>query len=80
MKWHCREPKWHCFRCCDSGIGLHASGKDSQLRDWVLGGWIGLSWLVNGAGTWVLGWSIAWGDGGVSRDVWERLIARPRVV
>ena len=23
---------------------------------WVLGGWIGLSWLVNGlAGTWVLG-------------------------
>ena len=72
MKWHCREPKWHCSRCCDSGTGLHASGKDSRrLRDWVLGGWIGLSWLVNGAGTWVLGWSIAWGDGGVSRDVFR---------
>ena len=69
MKWHCREPKWHYSRCCDSGTGLHASGKASRLRDWVLGGWIGLSWLVDGAGTWVLGWSVAWGDGGVSSGV-----------
>ena len=61
-----------------------------KSHDYVIGCWEGgvgprigvrgrLFWL-GGACTWVLGWSIAWGDGGVSRAVWERLIARLRVV